>query len=760
MPKFGLTKLAHSLLIITLVSLASCKTTGQGTEFTADSEVEYNIFWDQHNHLKDLIAEKKYSEAETLFEKHEVFFTKDLPKYRPDLAVLATNLNSKKAKPLSESLSELRKIEWPAPVSEWGTVKAELILAKTRLASYVRSKLLGYDEFAAPQFSKLSLKVLDIRSNISKSTGESFAQYKLIGTPSFFSTFPVEVQAPDILTEGLKQIREKLLSMPSSDLEIFARTYPKNVLGDARWENLGNLFTEKVIREESNEGQPDIATALNVFKKAKALGFTPSKIAGISIAFVEVTSKTLLKHGQIDFPAEVKVDIPIPVGKADLDNVLSEPIAQSANYIIVFNVALAKAHRRIATKTGHDSRYVAGYQTQPNPDYNLAQNQVNVARGSLQGAQMGKMSADSQYCHGIGCFAKAMGQIAAGIRVGKAQKGVEEAISVLQSTPMTKQVPMYQSYKYDVAEIKGTKTMTVHYYVIDRRKSSFFKSTFDVEEKKTFQAVFAVHGKDTNSESIKAQYSAESDVTAWEEKASTILLSQVANHYVDNRSNSKPLPSLETLRSQMLRDKNKAIAAYSANKYDARPLNDHRFDHVVVVMVPQRKSLGSGFFVRPDTVLTNWHVVGNSQFVEMKTYNGQETFGKVIARDVMRDLALIKIQARGKPVKFYSKKSLDLGKTVEAIGHPKRLEFSITRGVISAIRRENPTTLPGSSRKKILFIQTDAPINPGNSGGPLFLGNEVIGVNTQALKNSEGLNFSIHYSEVQTFLRENLPAMR
>jgi len=100
MLKFERPNLVRSFLIIALISFASCKGTGLGTDLTADSEVEYNIFWDQHDHLKELTAAGKYSEAEKVFEKHEAFFTKDLQKYRPDLTTLAGNLNSEKAKPL------------------------------------------------------------------------------------------------------------------------------------------------------------------------------------------------------------------------------------------------------------------------------------------------------------------------------------------------------------------------------------------------------------------------------------------------------------------------------------------------------------------------------------------------------------------------------------------------------------------------------------------------------------------------------------
>ena len=99
------------------------------------------------------------------------------------------------------------------------------------------------------------------------------------------------------------------------------------------------------------------------------------------------------------------------------------------------------------------------------------------------------------------------------------------------------------------------------------------------------------------------------------------------------------------------------------------------------------------------------------------------------------------------------------------------MEFSITRGIVSSIRRHdninigsvrNSSGKLGGGGKGVLFVQTDAPINPGNSGGPLFLGDKVIGVNTWGLSTqiAEGMNFSIHYSEVLEFIKEYLPEFK
>lgn len=203
----------------------------------------------------------------------------------------------------------------------------------------------------------------------------------------------------------------------------------------------------------------------------------------------------------------------------------------------------------------------------------------------------------------------------------------------------------------------------------------------------------------------------------------------------------------------MLIDKNKALTAYKSTQYNAKPVNDSRFDSVVVLNNP-KGAIGTGFFVAPDLVMTNYHVIEGAQFIEMKLYSGMETFGKVVKTDVRLDLALVKVQTRGNPVNFYKDNTLDLGATVEAIGHPKGLTFTITRGIVSAVRKRASIFAVGG--KEVLFVQTDTAINPGNSGGPLFLGDKVVGVNNNKMvAGSEGLGFSVHYSEVLEFLKES-----
>jgi S1-C subfamily serine protease len=358
-------------------------------------------------------------------------------------------------------------------------------------------------------------------------------------------------------------------------------------------------------------------------------------------------------------------------------------------------------------------------------------------------------------CSGLGCTLLGIGGIVGEVAV---QERLREAQEVLAATPMTLTEPVYQPYSYSRTTIEATKVATVHYHVIDRRAGTYLRDTFDLNESATFTVAYGVHAQDRNRAAALSATDAEEDVAAFEEAPVGVKLSQILSRFAQASSQVETLPSLDKIRTRILADQNAAIAAQQARTYSAAAdqsaaEGNGRFDSVVVVH--HATGLGSGFYVTGDLVLTNFHVIDKTQFVEIKLFSGLETTGKVIASDPRLDLALVKVGMRGQPVTLYAERTLPLGAEVELIGHPKGLEFSITRGVVSALRELESPNVPGG--KKVRFIQTDAAINGGNSGGPMFLGDRVVGVNTLKTVGVEfeGLNFAVHYGEVLEFLARN-----
>ena len=159
---------------------------------------------------------------------------------------------------------------------------------------------------------------------------------------------------------------------------------------------------------------------------------------------------------------------------------------------------------------------------------------------------------------------------------------------------------------------------------------------------------------------------------------------------------------------------------------------------------------GSGFIVHPDgLILTNKHVVfdPDAEYTAL-TIDGQEYPAKVISRDPINDIAVLKIQTRGLPsVRLGNSSKLELGQTVIAIGNALGMfSNTVSKGIISGLSRSISASLGEKGAMEHLrgVLQTDVAINQGNSGGPLInLDGEVVGINTAIIYGAQNIGFSI-----------------
>jgi serine protease Do len=157
--------------------------------------------------------------------------------------------------------------------------------------------------------------------------------------------------------------------------------------------------------------------------------------------------------------------------------------------------------------------------------------------------------------------------------------------------------------------------------------------------------------------------------------------------------------------------------------------------------------IGSGVIISPDGyIVTNNHVIDGAVDLRVTMSDRRVLPAKLIGTDPLTDLAVIKIEGKNLPnVPWGDATALRPGQTVLAFGNPFGFRFTVTRGIVSALNRPNPS--PTDSRKPGQFIQTDAAINPGNSGGPLVNARgEVVGINTFLISQSgtfSGMGFAI-----------------
>ena len=172
----------------------------------------------------------------------------------------------------------------------------------------------------------------------------------------------------------------------------------------------------------------------------------------------------------------------------------------------------------------------------------------------------------------------------------------------------------------------------------------------------------------------------------------------------------------------------------------------------------ERTGQGSGFIWDTEgNIVTNYHVVASASIVDVEFADGSQYSASVIGLDPNSDLAIIKVNPKGKiltPLNLGDSTNVKVGNHTIVIGSPFGQEFSMSSGIVSAIKRTVPSQNARFSIPNV--IQTDAAINPGNSGGPLLdIEGNVIGINSQIISRSggnQGIGFAIPINSVKKII--------
>jgi serine protease Do len=217
----------------------------------------------------------------------------------------------------------------------------------------------------------------------------------------------------------------------------------------------------------------------------------------------------------------------------------------------------------------------------------------------------------------------------------------------------------------------------------------------------------------------------------------------------------RPLPFIEALAALLALALVAILSPASASPLDAA------MDKVFTVRSTDSEDrfLGSAFVWEGGQVaVTNAHVVGDAEEVRLIDRHGQDLTALVIARDPIRDVAVISLPTPTDGLQL-ADQAPELGDEVFALGAPLGIEFTLTEGRISTLARQTDIAVP------ILMLQHDAAVNPGSSGGPLVdAEGRLIGMNSQIADGSRmfvGIAYAIPTAELQRIVQglidETLP---
>lgn len=689
--------------------------------------------------FRALLADKKYFDAAEMYAADRPYFDGQNPGFAAELKVLGEGLNAEYEPEIVKEISELEALSRtydPRP-EQWPAIRQALDKATRLINGYDKVEVLRSDAFRSAKANELSAAKKRLENLYEVSAAVALESFDFRGTVNFFDVYPISSESPGT-SSILHAVVSRLSNFSSEELLRFSKMYSA-ALKDADTTQIGNMYVERVFTEGAGRNY-GFFEKLDVIRKAREVGFKVSEVKNFSVAYVQLAqdNQTIgAPYPKIETAKDGALRA-VSAGEIAADGKLA-----GSNYLVVVQALPIVVGRKVLEKREQSSRFQAGTQNVPNPQYAVAQSKLMEVQSQYNSQQV-----QNSYTPAVGAAAGLLRGIADGIMASSVSKARNE----LNSTSPTVSEPVYQNYQFVVTQVQVARESTYRIWIFDRLSKSFAQQEISSVETKNFHLAHNLRDQDEDIYKHRQDFVDEKVIDAFEKGSDVVQFSWLAKEVVKAAPQFRPLKSEALLLAEApISNKNKTATAFDARAGSVIS-DDPRADSVVVIRT-LKGSLGSGFFVAPDTVLTNYHVIEGTQLVELSRRNGSRFTGRVFKSDIGLDLALIKVTETGRPVQF-SNSTLSTGATVEAIGHPSGLEFTVTRGIISAVRKMRNPLVRGSN--EMLVIQTDAAISPGNSGGPLFVGPQVVGINSQKLVKTgvEGIGFAVHYAEVQRFLQE------
>jgi S1-C subfamily serine protease len=431
----------------------------------------------------------------------------------------------------------------------------------------------------------------------------------------------------------------------------------------------------------------------------------------------------------VDIADKPKAPTAMPLGvswrQVHLDDISAITVASP--YQLFLDSREREVERRIVDKQTKKSERAIGTRLVPNPMYDQLLIAISQSKSDLERARYLAATSPPGFAQSY-----AQGQV-----IGLSNR-ISDLYDQLRVTPRQREEPVYEVYSYHLNSLALNIKSPIKGWIIESKTG--WMGTVSLTHRHEKVAAYS-QGIDPNDRYLTLPPSLQDVIDEAALGAFSLSVREVLQEKVQLTKRSNNWPSV--IASSAGKARNARQSAYSSN------VNHLAFPYdKSVVIVSVGNSLGAGFYLARNLIITNAHVVQGTGPVEIRSKDGNIGRATVKRADYGLDLALLSTDLSGAPVTLARGDKVELGAEVFAVGHPKGLEFSVTRGSIGAVR-----SWDDEAGNRFLVIQTDAPINAGNSGGPLFRDGQVVGINTIKLvgEGIEGMGFSVHVDEIRKF---------
>lgn len=520
---------AFFTVVVSLV-VAGCQQPAPTNGTTTVFSIAQSLVHSDGDQLRDLIKAGKYRDAAEWYNQKADYFKTRTQDYQIDFDKIVEALNALYLPKFTKAVADLDRINsWPPPESDWPSAKEALSQAKGLIDEYGTLRIISDQNKRLDAADALAAKYAAAESSTNGGAFEALRKHGLFNPVNFFEIYPGSVESMQLSSPHQNDIEAMAKGHPFADFRIFASTYRDTKLPHDLLVAISDMAFSAAKIDAARAGLPANQALFSALKETLSAGYRPEVD---SIKVIKATSQAAGDFA-INFVGDAGI------GVLDQNGANPDELVKSIHIDDGIFVFCADAHASSITTNIEDeqSTYLAGYQTQPNPDYPLAVLGVQKAQQDLAAIEE-SANANSNTTGNAALAAAAINTVA----VIVAENNYNKAIQNLRNTPPTIQVPVSAAYTYKKATIQANKTAQVAVVFVDVPSHSYVAATIPVTDERQFTVLLNFRKDDNGSSYERADAVSQADVTAWEDSKIDFDLAKIpdmlSKSYPENRYDS------------------------------------------------------------------------------------------------------------------------------------------------------------------------------------------------------------------------------
>ena len=283
----------------------------------------YSIFFTPASHIAQLLDDGDLEAANEVFVEQNDYFTENVESSLEVRDRLARETAASLAPNIKKAKDNLKAISWPVSPKEWKSISSTIIKTDEIIHGIDVYDILKNRHNEVQFLNALKVELSGFKSKLKDTAVGVFSEYAILDNSNFFDQYPIILDAREFLVTH-ESVWMNHLEFADIDQLLHLNSEYGKQLPDSIAADLGKRYYKTIISNDVADAKPGFGRLIQALNATLEAGLTLEEIPDGKVAFIQVTSRTLLDEGEIEFPISINVDVPFETAAIGLARIIHD----------------------------------------------------------------------------------------------------------------------------------------------------------------------------------------------------------------------------------------------------------------------------------------------------------------------------------------------------------------------------------------------------------------------------------------------------